>query len=175
MSVNARKLVQAIDWPRVSAVLARKPEVVKSLSAFNKKFQEVDRELVLLKEQKLDLDFDHYRKVLKNKKIVDDMELKFKSYEIKKLDTKEHLKIIGEFESSATASATGYASELETKLSGLFETVGNIENARPVNQVTTDDIVTARPETIAEVEDMVRKGEYTVPGYDTKFPDLSVV
>ncbi|OLY83120.1 ATP synthase subunit d, mitochondrial [Smittium mucronatum] len=175
MSATGRKLIQSVDWPKVSSVLSKRPEITKSLMSLNKKYQDVDRELSALREQKLDIDFNHYRGILKNKQIVTEMESKLKNYKITSLDTAPALALLAEFEKNATASATEYASELTVKLSGLKETVDNINNARPVEDMTTADVVEARPETLTEVQEMVSKGEYDVPGYDAKFPNISLV
>ncbi|OMJ09280.1 ATP synthase subunit d, mitochondrial [Smittium culicis] len=175
MSSAGRKLIQSVDWPKISSVLSKRPEVSKSLMAFNKKYQEIDRELSSLREQKLDLDFAHYRKVLKNQQIVSELEAKYKAYKVEKLDTAASLAVLAEFENNAVSAANNYAAELETKLSGLNETIANIVSARPVEDLTTADIVEARPETLTEVQEMVAKGEYDVPGYDAKFPNISMV
>lgn len=51
----------------------------------------------------------------------------------------------------------------------------NIEDARPFDQLTVDDVVAARPEIGRTVDEMVKKGKWTTPGYDEKFGNLSAI
>ncbi|PVV04139.1 hypothetical protein BB560_001367 [Smittium megazygosporum] len=174
MSVAGRKLVESINWPTISAALSKRSDVVKSIGVFNKKYQELDRELSALREQKLDIDFSHYSSVLKNTAVVDEMKAKLASFKITKIDTSKSNEILSKLEAAAVASATEYSTELGTRLSGLIETVKNIEETRPVIDLTVEDVVKAAPEALTEVQEMMKEGEFIVKGYDNKFPDLSL-
>lgn len=59
--------------------------------------------------------------------------------------------------------------KIEAELKDLKATLKNIEDARPFDQLTTDDVLAARPEIGKTVEEMVKKGKWTVPGYYEKF------
>merc|ERR1712000_389073 len=50
-----------------------------------------------------------------------------------------------------------------------------IEDARPFEQLTLDDVAKARPEITKTVEKMVSQGKWTVPGYTEKFGNLSAI
>ncbi|OMH78436.1 ATP synthase subunit d, mitochondrial [Zancudomyces culisetae] len=172
MSVTGRTLLTKIDWPLLSANLSKRPEIVKALQEFNKKFTETDRDLSALNAQKTEIDFEYYRSVLKNTEVVDKLQKKYAAFKPVKLEISEQLKAIEQLEKSASTSAKDYSVDLQNRLAGLKETIGNIQAARPVDELTTIDVCQARPETMTEVEEMVKKGEYTVPGYDSKFPSL---
>lgn len=61
------------------------------------------------------------------------------------------------------------ATKIEAELKDLKETLGNIEGARPFDQLTVTDVINARPEIAKTVEEMVKKGKWTLPGYEEKF------
>lgn len=65
----------------------------------------------------------------------------------------------------AQASAT----KVEAELKDLKETLSNIEGARPFDQLTAGDIIAARPEIGKTIEEMVKKGKWSLPGYEEKF------
>lgn len=65
--------------------------------------------------------------------------------------------------------AQATSSKIEAELKDLKATLKNIEDARPFNQLTVDDVVAARPEIGRTVDEMVKKGKWTTPGYDEKF------
>jgi hypothetical protein len=46
----------------------------------------------------------------------------------------------------------------------LQATLANIEDARPFDQLTTEDVAKAHPRIAEAVETMVKKGKWTVPG-----------
>ncbi|KAJ1918200.1 ATP synthase d subunit [Mycoemilia scoparia] len=174
MSAVGRKFLTSIDWPLLSSVFAKRAETVKALSAFRKKFDETESQLNALKEQKTEIDFEHYRKVLNNTKIVDEMEKAFKNQKIVKVDLDSQIKAISAFEAKAVEAAEAYVKEVNAKLVDLHETVENIDSARPIEQLTVDDVIQARPEIVAEVEALVKEGKFTVSEYESKFPNLTL-
>lgn len=175
MSVAGRKLLTSINWPVISSVLSKHTEVTKSLGSFRKGYEEAERQLSQLKEADRPIDFEHYRRILKNKDIVDKLEKAAKTQKIVKVDLADQLKTISAFETKAVASAELYVKETEANLADLSETVKNIDQARPVTQLTVDDVVKAKPEVVKKTEEMVKQGKFTVDGYDEKFPSLSLL
>ncbi|KAJ2765148.1 ATP synthase d subunit [Coemansia nantahalensis] len=175
MSVAGRKFLTSINWPVVSSVLSKHTEITKSLGAFRKGYEEAERQLTQLKEADRAIDFEHYRQVLKNTEIVDRLEKIAKAQKVAKVDLAEQLKTIAAFEAKAVASAELYVKETAANLADLSATVTNIEEARPITQLTVDDVVKAKPEVVQYTEDMVKKGQFTVEGYDEKFPNLVMI
>ncbi|KAJ2156845.1 ATP synthase d subunit [Coemansia sp. RSA 552] len=175
MSTAGRKFLTSINWPVVSSVLSKHTEITKSLGAFRKGYEEAERQLTQLKEADRPVDFEHYRRVLKNTEIVDRLEKIAKAQKITKADLASQLSTISAFEAKAVASAEVYVKETQANLADLNETVGNIEQARPITQLTVDDVVKAKPEVVQRTEEMVKKGKFTVDGYDDKFPSLVMI
>ena len=50
----------------------------------------------------------------------------------------------------------------------------NIENARPIDQLTVDDVSLAYPQLDSIVEKMSKRGQWRVPGYYEKFGEFSI-
>ncbi|KAJ2385134.1 ATP synthase d subunit [Coemansia sp. RSA 2559] len=175
MSTAGRKFLTSINWPVVNSVLSKHTEITKSLGAFRKGYEEAERQLTQLQEADRPVDFDHYRRILKNTDIVDKLEKIAKSQKIAKVDLADQLKTISAFEAKAVSSAEQYVKETQASLSDLSETVKNIDQARPVTQLTVDDVVKAKPEVVQLTEEMVKKGQFTVDGYDEKFPNVSLM
>ncbi|KAJ2811898.1 ATP synthase d subunit, partial [Coemansia sp. 'formosensis'] len=65
--------------------------------------------------------------------------------------------------------------ETAANLADLNETVANIETARPVTQLTVEDVVKAKPDVVQYTEEMVKQGKFTVDGYDERFPSLALL
>ena len=62
--------------------------------------------------------------------------------------------------------------KIEAELKDLKATLDNIESARPFEQLSTTDIIRARPEIGETVAEIVKKGKWTLPGYEEKFGSM---
>ncbi|KAK1024146.1 ATP synthase d subunit, partial [Friedmanniomyces endolithicus] len=121
------------------------------------------------------VDFAHYRSVLKNSAVIDDIEKQFSAFQPKKYDVQRQLKAIDAFEAQAVKSAEATKSKVDAELQDLEKTLKNIETARPFEDLTVDEVVAARPEIDERVTQLVSKGRWQVPGYKEKFGDLSLL
>lgn len=65
--------------------------------------------------------------------------------------------------------AQASSDKIEAELKDLKATLKNIEDARPFDELTVDDVIAARPEIKEAVEAMVKQGKWTVPGYTDRF------
>ena len=61
------------------------------------------------------------------------------------------------------------ATKIEAELKDLKATLKNIQDARPFDQLTTDEVIAARPEIGRTVEEAVKTGKRETPGYARKF------
>lgn len=95
-----------IDWTKLSTSLGLKTETVAALSAFRKRNEEARRVLSDLKEQKTTVDFAHYRKVLKNQAVVDELEKSFKAFKPTSYDVQAQIKSIESVEAKAVCHST---------------------------------------------------------------------
>ncbi|KAI9143182.1 hypothetical protein BKA69DRAFT_1062753 [Paraphysoderma sedebokerense] len=127
---------KVIDWSNLSVALKLKPETSASLSAFRKRHEELQRTVATLQEARSDIDFNHYRSILKNKKVVDDAEKALKAFAPAKYDLQAQLKVIHSFEAKALDRARKTADQVSTELKDLKDTLENIDKARPLDELT---------------------------------------
>jgi len=113
--------------------------------------------------------------VLKNKAIVDEAEKILSDFKPVTYDVTAHVKAIETFETKAVAKAKETEAQIDVELKDLQATLANIEDARPFEDLTVDDVGQAHPRILEAVETMVKKGKWTVPGYKEKFGDLSLM
>jgi ATP synthase D chain, mitochondrial (ATP5H) len=90
----------------------------------------------VLQEQSHDVDFAHYRSVLKNRAVVDEIERQVKGWKPATYDVSKQLKAIEAFESQAVKSAEETKVVVEKELKELEKCLKNIEEARPFDQLT---------------------------------------
>jgi F-type H+-transporting ATPase subunit d len=104
MSAPARSAttVGKIDWSRLLSIPLRR-DTAAQLTAFRKRFDETQRQLASLQEQKLDVDFAHYRSVLSNKAIVDEAEKAWKAFKPVKVDLAKQQQVLTTLEAKAVS------------------------------------------------------------------------
>ncbi|KAI7874575.1 mitochondrial ATP synthase [Lichtheimia hyalospora FSU 10163] len=168
---SLRAAAKQIDWTKLSNTLPS--ETVAALQAFRKRNDEAKRLLNELKEQSTTVDFAHYRNVLKNQAIVDQAEKAVQGFKPVAYNLDAQLKAIDQFEAKAVEKASSTVQKIDVELKALQATLGHIEGSRPIEQLTVDDIIVAKPELTKEIEEKLQKGEYTVKGYKERFGDMS--
>lgn len=82
-------------------------ETLSALSAFRKRANDARIHNNALKEHKSEIDFEHYRQILKNKEIVAEGEKIFKSFKAVDYDVQGQLKTIAAFEGKAVRPGAG--------------------------------------------------------------------
>ncbi|KAI8393814.1 uncharacterized protein BYT42DRAFT_525095 [Radiomyces spectabilis] len=168
---TVRAAAKQLDWSKLAGSLPK--ESAASLLAFRKRNDEVKRLLHELKEQSTTVDFAHYRKVLKNQDIVAQSEKALSGFKPVTYDLDAQLKAIDKFEAKAVEKAKQKVQQIDTELKDLHATLDNIQGSRPIEQLKVDDILNAKPEIVKEIEGMLQKGKFTIPGYKEKFGDIS--
>ncbi|GAA96676.1 uncharacterized protein L969DRAFT_20022 [Mixia osmundae IAM 14324] len=165
----------AVEWTRVYSKLGLSKETVSTLQAFRKRHDDARIANNGLKEQKADIDFAHYREVLKNKDVISQAEKLYNDFKPVDYDLGAQLKAIDAFEAKAVEAATQAESKIDTELQQLNGTLKDIEDARPFEDLTLHDLNKARPEIAQVVESMMKRGKFTVDGYQEKFGNLSAI
>ncbi|PFH52550.1 hypothetical protein AMATHDRAFT_74036 [Amanita thiersii Skay4041] len=171
----SKAAVTAVDFARIYSSLGLGKETIAALQAFRKRHTDAVRLNTHYASQPSTVDFAHYRSVLKNKAIVDEAEKLLKDFKPVTYDVNAHIKAIETFETKAVAQAKETEQKIDVELKQLQETLANIEEARPFDQLTTEDVGQAHPRIVEVVETMVKKGKWTVPGYKEKFGDLNLM
>ncbi|KAG8810960.1 ATP synthase d subunit [Serendipita sp. 401] len=164
-----------VDFTKIYSTLGLGKETVNSLQAFRKRHADAQRIHGTLSSQPTTVDFAHYRSILKNQNIVNEAEKILKDFKPATYDVSAHVKAIDQFEAKAVATAEATAAEIDVELKALEATLANIEEARPFEDLTVEDVGKAHPQILETVQTMVKKGKWTVPGYKEKFGDLNVM
>lgn len=150
-------------------------QTAAALTSFKKRNDEARRQILSLSAQPTEVDFSHYRSVLKNQAIIDQIEKSVGSYTPVKADVAKQLKSIEAFEAKAIENASSTETVVSKELADLEKTLLNINAARPFDELTVEDVVKARPDIDEKVELLVKKGIWNAPGYKEKFGDLTVM
>ncbi|KAF2422084.1 ATP synthase D chain, mitochondrial [Tothia fuscella] len=168
-----------LNWASLSSQLGLKGSTANALVAFKKRNDDARRRVQQLSEHPQTVDFSHYRSVLKNTAVVQEIENHFKTFKPATYDVDRQIKAIEAFELQAVKSAEETKGVVDKELVDLDKTLRNIEEARPFEDLTVDDVASARPDIDQRTEQLVSKGRWAVPGYKAslieKFGDLSVL
>ncbi|KAH9983481.1 ATP synthase d subunit [Russula compacta] len=165
----------AVDFTRIYSTLGLGKETVAALQAFRKRHSDAQRIAGQLNAQPTTVDLAHYRSVLKNKAIVDEAEKILRDFKPVTYDVGTRVKAIETFETKAVAKAKETEAQIDVELKDLQATLANIQDARPFEDLTVEEVGQAHPRILETVETMVKKGKWTVPGYKEKFGDLSLM
>lgn len=90
----------------------------------------------MLSEQPQKVDFAHYRSILKNQAVVDEIENHFKTFKPVTYDVSRQIKAIETFEQQAIKNAEETKGRVDMELKDLEKTLKNIEEARPFEDLT---------------------------------------
>ncbi|KAK4659896.1 ATP synthase d subunit [Podospora pseudocomata] len=171
----ARSAALKVDWAKITTSLGLRGQTVAGLQAFKKRNDDVRRKVQQLSELPTTVDFAHYRSVLKNQAVVDEIEKRFTAFKPATYDVSRQLKAIDVFEAEAVKNAEATKQKVDLELKDLEKTLANIESARPFEQLTVDEVAAAEPSIDEKTAKLVSKGRWSVPGYKEKFGDLSVL
>ncbi|KAF2083201.1 ATP synthase D chain, mitochondrial [Saccharata proteae CBS 121410] len=172
---DIRSAALKLDWTKLGTQLGLKGTTANALAAFKKRNDDARRKVQQLSEQPSTVDFAHYRSVLKNTALVDQIEKEVAAFKPTTYDVNRQIKAIEAFEAQAVKSAEETKGMVETELRELEKTLKNIEEARPFDQLTVDEVAAARPDVDGRTTQLVSKGRWAVPGYKEKFGDLSLM
>ncbi|EPQ63349.1 hypothetical protein BGT96224_4025 [Blumeria graminis f. sp. tritici 96224] len=170
-----RSAALKLDWAQVTSSLGLRGQTATALQAFKKRNEDARRRVQQLKAQPQTVDFAHYRGLLKNQAIVDQIERHCATFRPSTYDLSRQLKSIEAFEAQALKDATATKGRVDLELRDLEKTLKNIEEARPFEDLTVDEVTAARPDIEEKASSIIAKGRWSVPGYKEKFGDLSVI
>ncbi|KAK4102961.1 NAC-domain-containing protein [Parathielavia hyrcaniae] len=172
---DIRSAALKVDWAKITTSLGLRGQTVAGLQAFKKRNDDVRRKVQVLSEQPTAVDFAHYRSVLKNQAVVDEIEKRFSAFQPATYDLSRQLKAIEAFEVEAIKNAEATREKVDLELKDLEKTLKNIEEARPFEDLTVDEVAAAEPSIDEKTSKLVSKGRWSVPGYKERFGDLSVL
>ncbi|KAL2069164.1 hypothetical protein VTL71DRAFT_15502 [Oculimacula yallundae] len=170
-----RSAALKLDWAKVTQSLGLRGQTAASLQAFKKRNEDARRRVQILSEQPSKVDFAHYKSVLKNQAVIEEIEKHFSTFKPATYDVGRQIKAIEAFEAQAVKNAEETKGRVDLELKDLEATLKNIETARPFEDLTVDEVAAARPDIDEKTNQLVSKGRWGVPGYKEKFGDLSVL
>lgn len=173
--VAGRSAALKLDWAHVINSLGLRGQTAATLQAFKKRNEDARRKIQLLNEKPQTVDFAHYRSILKNQAVVQEIEKQVNTFKPTTYDVGKQIKAIEAFEAQAVKNAQETKGRVDMELRDLEKTLKNIENARPFEDLTVDEVVAARPDIEEKANQIISKGRWSVPGYKEKFGDLSIL
>jgi F-type H+-transporting ATPase subunit d len=165
------KSLGKINWGGLSSKL--RPETLASVSAFKRDYEALSKKLLELQDSPTTIDWNVYSSISKTK-VFSEAKKSFESFKPKKLDLDATLKSIAQEEAAANKSAKETSAAVEKELTELKQLVVDIESARPVDQLTVDDVSKAIPDLDAKVERMVKRGQWNPPKYYETFGEFKI-
>lgn len=169
----------AVDLAAIINNLKLTGETQSRLLQFKKRSD--DAKILYLKAQEKassKIDFNAYRSLLAgstNKKIVDELESYLNNFKPKEdlASLKENLDNLSKFETEALESAKLTEKAVGEKLLLLRNTISNIENAIPIEEIQTHNVYKADPDFELWVMRLIENGSIgRIPGYEQKFKNL---
>ncbi|GJE84776.1 ATP synthase d subunit [Phanerochaete sordida] len=171
----SKAATKAVDFARLYSSLGLGKDTVAALQVFRKRHADAQRIQSQLNGQPTTVDLSHYRSILKNKAVVDEAEKILKEFKPVTYDVSAHVKAIETFEAKAVSKAQETVDRIDVELKDLQATLANIEEARPFEDLSTEDVIEAHPHIGQTLENRLKKGMWSVPGYKEKFGDLSLM
>jgi ATP synthase D chain, mitochondrial (ATP5H) len=140
---SSRSAVAKIDWTRLTSALSLNPTTTSALTAFRKRNVDAHTKLNQYRTSRQTVDFSHYRSVLKNQKVIDQIEKAAKEFKPVTYDVSGILKSIDAFETEAVKNAQDTEKKIGEQLVDLEVTIKNIEQARAPDDLSVCTIVLA--------------------------------
>lgn len=192
---HQRSAALKVDWAKIGTSLGIKGQTAAGLQAFKKRNEDARRRVQVLSEQPQEIDFAHYRSILKNQTALNEIESYFKNFKPATYDVGRQIRAIEAFEAQAVKNAEQTKSKVDVELQDLQKTLTNIDAARSFEELTVvcvttpplllgykkleergrieltlglsyqDDVCAAVPEIEEKTTELVSKGRWSVPGY----------
>jgi hypothetical protein len=134
--MSTRSAVAKIDWTKLTSALSLTPQTTSSLTSFRKRNVDAHTKLNALRTSRTEIDFGYYRSVLKNQKVIDQIEKAAKEFKPVTYDVGTILKGIDAFEGEAVKNAQETEKKISEQLVDLEKTIKNIEQARGVDDLS---------------------------------------
>lgn len=104
------------------------------------------------------LDLSHYKSILKNASAVEAAEKALSSFKPVDYDVAKWNKVVEGFEAKAVAQAKETVTKVDKEETDLKSTLANITEARPFEDLTSDEAAAANPEITKATEVSVASG-----------------
>ncbi|PJF16573.1 hypothetical protein PSACC_03574 [Paramicrosporidium saccamoebae] len=147
MSSGIGKVAGSVDWTRV---LSRcNPQVRKGVMDLRAHHEDLRRQIADAKSSVPKLDFDYYKSKLPSKEygtMLSEMEGKVKGFQPTKTDYSDKLKVLENEKQTQLQEASAFLNKLEGDVQALKAQLDKLRSAKPVEQMTVDDVYELNPE-----------------------------
>ena len=150
-------------------------ETLTELQAFRARHTNAANKNAAIKASIPALDISAYKAVLKDQRAIELAEKTLSGFKPVSYDVSKWNGVVEAFEGKAVAAAKETVAKISAEEASLQKTLSNIQDARPFEDLTVAEVAQAQPELNTAVETMIKKGKWTVPGYQEKFGVFSLL
>lgn len=167
MSASTSAKQVALNWTKILSKCS--PTVRKTILETRSHHEDLRRQIQEQKQSIPKLDFGLYRQSLPKElwKIVDEAENQFKAYKIPKIDVNSSIKELEAERELKTKLSQEFIINLECKVEKLKEQLKKLENSKPVDEITVEDVYEMHPELREQVHEAIRNDHWAVGGDET--------
>ncbi|KAG5437734.1 hypothetical protein PCANB_000447 [Pneumocystis canis] len=170
-----RSTASKINWTKLRSCYKLNTTTISSLLEFQKRNIDAQTKVNLLQEQAQGINFSYYHSIIKDKTLLNEIEKDVKGFKPLKYNIDSQMKMINLLETKAFQSAKKMEYQIDLELIQLKKTLLNIQQARPIEDLTIHDILIACPEIEEKVEKMIKNNQWSIPGYKEKFGNLTII
>lgn len=125
---------------------ANETETLSALQAFRARNINASNKNAALKSTMPQLDLSHYKSILKNASAVEAAEKALSTFKPVDYDVSKWDKVVDAFEQKAVSQAKETVQKVDKEETDLKATLSNITEARPFEDLTSDEAAAANPE-----------------------------
>lgn len=151
-----------LNWTKV--LLKCSPNVRKTILETRAHHEDLRRQISEIKQSMPKLDFGVYRQTLPKEmaKIVDESENQFKSYKPPKIDVNSSIKELEQERDLKIKMSQEFIINLESRVDQLKSQLHKLENAKPVDEITVEDVYEMHPELREQVHEAIKNDHWAV-------------
>ena len=151
-----------LNWTKVLSKCS--PNVRKTILETRAHHEDLRRQISEIKQSMPKLDFGVYRQTLPKgmAKIVDDAESQLKAYKPPKIDVNSSIKELEQERDLKIQMSQEFIINLESRVDKLKSQLNKLENSKPVDEITVEDVYEIHPELREQIHDAIRNDHWAV-------------
>lgn len=150
---------RVVDWTKVLSKCT--PESRKMVIEVRSKNEELKRQILETKANAASLDWSRYEGVL-GSAMVQEQQLRQKAFKPATIQVASALSELQSEESKMLGKAKAFLADLEKEIEGAKEALKRAENAKPVEQLTIDDVYEMKPELKTAFDEKMKRDDWYV-------------
>ena len=161
--MSAKQVVSnTLNWTKILSKCS--PNVRKTLLETRAYHEDLRRQISEIKQGMPKVDFGVYRQTLPKlmSKIVDEAESQFKAYKPPKIDVKSSINELEQERDLKIRLSQEFIINLESKVDKFKSQLNKLENSKPVDELTVEDVYEMHPEFREQVYEAIRNDHWAV-------------